>query len=92
MNMSKHTPGPWKNLSEGIVGFDPLVGLTLVATVSSENDAQMPFNARLITAAPEMYEALEDLLIELAPSYDSRKWPKSLVKAADLIVKIGVRQ
>ena len=58
---SAHTPGPWvvKHDKNGLpfigVASDPWTYLGTVATVEQEKDA------RLIAAAPEMYELLRDL-------------------------------
>ena len=69
-NEPKWTPGPWKASSVEDGSFD-ILGVTASGTVptivaclcesscSSEEDAA---NARLIAAAPELYEALEELL------------------------------
>jgi hypothetical protein len=63
MNDSKHTPGPWEH-DGGATGW---VGVRapykMVASVYGDrddckSDDRMVANARLIAAAPEMYEAL----------------------------------
>jgi hypothetical protein len=64
----QHTPGPWQS------GFDDLEGVVSVASVGMVGDgnvvclpprcgmeasyARWPANARLIAAAPDLYEAL----------------------------------
>ena len=67
--MSKHTPGPWRVSSDG-AGFEvESEGGAVVAQAQqtkpvrckSDNDARRA-NARLIAAAPLMYEALEGLM------------------------------
>lgn len=64
--MSRHTPGPWKAEAGG---REPLVlaGLTPVAQVfalgeSIDDAAEEEANARLIAAAPDLLEALQDAL------------------------------
>ena len=53
---SKHTPGPWQYPDDGFVrGFDS----SLIASVARGPSEYAEANARLIAAAPEMYELLE---------------------------------
>lgn len=63
--MSAHTPGPWK--LDGVMAMDsPLWIVSIpgeqarieIADYSSESEA----NARLIAAAPDLLEALEDMV------------------------------
>lgn len=69
--MSKHTPGPWKQFAPDIInhGVDENYR-TIVAGDGFYNDEALPrgfgltgyinpADARLIAAAPEMYEALD---------------------------------
>lgn len=77
--MSMHTPGPWNaNLIEHLIGHDfPNLYSTRVNGVSKGavamaiggNEEECDANARLIAAAPELLEALRDLLAEF-DSYD----------------------
>jgi hypothetical protein len=58
--MNKHTPGPWSvqyndGMSADIVGAHERVAITY----ATENQSH---NARLIAAAPEMYEALQAII------------------------------
>ena len=68
--MSKHTPGPWRdvNMGEQIVIIAPvptaIYDYYLVATVSKGDHADA--NARLIAAAPELLEALVEISHALA--------------------------
>jgi hypothetical protein len=66
--MSRHTPGPWTfdGENECNQGFDvalPDGGVSATAYYDVDRDAdsvrQAEANARLIAAAPEMYEALK---------------------------------
>jgi hypothetical protein len=68
----KHTPGPWKRGSRilDIVGSKPV---TLIATIACPSEhpateAKAHANSNLIAAAPEMLEALKELVAE----FDSR--------------------
>ena len=73
--MSNHTPGPWQ------VKYDELTEEWLVfwkrgyASVGGFNNT---YNAHLIAAAPELLEALNDLLIASSPM---AKEPQSISKA-----------
>ncbi|MCO2196616.1 hypothetical protein FA389_08020 [Pseudomonas aeruginosa] len=62
--MSKHTPGPWCQdkwgslMTEG--GQDVLLrGITTISAGSDERIAEAEANTRLISAAPELLEALQ---------------------------------
>lgn len=62
--MSKHTPGPWCKdkwgslMTEG--GQDVLLrGITTISAGSDERIAEAEANTRLISAAPELLEALQ---------------------------------
>jgi hypothetical protein len=61
--MNKHTPGPWRNCAagsnfqKGKLFIRPVNSEKLIATIASElRYDEKAANARLITAAPEMYE------------------------------------
>lgn len=62
MNETKtaFTPGPWANQMalQGVVASREAI----VAEIKGRTPAEREANANLIEAAPEMYEALEDLL------------------------------
>jgi len=71
MNSNKWTPGPWKKQFE--FDYEPIYLVSegnLIATVAPDNlqEATEEFgevnlaNARLIAAAPELYEALQGIL------------------------------
>lgn len=71
--MSAHTPGPWKIITlEGVDGHlflchdDGTENIPpLVAKVYDHQHADAEANARLIAAAPELLEALRELLDQL---------------------------
>lgn len=56
------TPGPWKDSDAAIISAKTVTGdaKQLVALVYGANVEHRVFNARLIAAAPEMYELLAD--------------------------------
>jgi hypothetical protein len=60
--MNAHTPGPWETSpSDWIIrGYDahPVTAIDYAVTPRAEADA----NARLIAAAPDLYEALHTLV------------------------------
>jgi hypothetical protein len=66
--MNKHTPGPWSSRGRAIRGphpKDPAGRARIVAKAIWDNGTyvdEAEANARLIAAAPELLEALEDLV------------------------------
>jgi hypothetical protein len=58
--MEKHTSGPWKLTGHGelIIGRDQIYGEVAIAEAKFNWKA----NARLISAAPDLLEALQDLV------------------------------
>jgi len=84
MQNSIHTPGPWK--SEGINIYAPAPANVRphIAKVIYGGNA----DARLIAAAPELLEALEDLLVEMQTissreTYFMRAAKTAIKKATD---------
>ena len=64
--MSTHSPGPWEAVDkrpDGFTGYSIFQGGQFIAHVG-DTDRATPVedNARLIAAAPELLEALEDLV------------------------------
>ena len=60
--ISKHTPGPW-DMDEGDYGIYQIETSDQIAEVFSHHpDEELKANARLIAAAPELLEALRELL------------------------------
>jgi hypothetical protein len=56
---TKHTPGPWSykwEISRFVIDYEPGRALAVTAGFQPENAA----NARLIAAAPTMFECLEE--------------------------------
>lgn len=79
MSAPQHTPGPWTWRRTGtgyyVVEGGPLLGVPkkpgLIARVASDIDGvwceDNEDNARLIAAAPAMYEALTEMMREYEP-------------------------
>lgn len=96
--MSKHTPGPWRleEVIDGSIKHLCPVGdvdgfslLTVVNTEGYDDDEYVPFaavyrdaDARLIAAAPDLLEALKDMLNAFAP-YPWSGWSASELAAID---------
>lgn len=63
--MSKHTPGPWINLGNGDIvaqSENYCGGEKDIASVFLTSNDEDEANANLIAAAPELLEALKDML------------------------------
>ena len=59
--MSKHTPGPWRvSKNDSIYAKDEFIGIALSGKPWGRELPQEA-NARLMAAAPELYDALRDL-------------------------------
>ncbi len=61
--MSKFTPGPWKFSGVAIRGQNDEPDIARVYMPVGMSEQEFDSNARLIAAAPEMYEALDALLL-----------------------------
>ena len=59
---TKHTPGPWKQGYAPGMGGMPAIIADANNTVLAEMFSDNPANAKLIAAAPEMLEALKNIL------------------------------
>jgi hypothetical protein len=95
--MSAHTPGPWyvgaQNDGLYIIDRQPSpsnddprhdADVELVATPFAARGATVEANARLIAAAPEMLEALKDVMERLVDRHEA---DESAVKARAAIAK-----
>ena len=72
MNESKHTPGPWYAKGEDIWNADEkMYGIARNFSAISPSQTTRA-NAALIAAAPDMYEALQELS-QLTADYYSEK-------------------
>ncbi len=61
MSNSKHTPGPWRVGDAGFTVFGPPNGTPSPETIATVRQGKI--NARLIAAAPDLYEAAKRVLI-----------------------------
>lgn len=67
--MSKHTPGPWRVLNDGITVVPPKPrGQTVICRMREVygNRAERQKNAALVAASPDLLEALREV-IRLVP-------------------------
>ncbi len=83
--MSKHTPGPWGQDKWGSLqtegGQDVLLrGITTISAGSDERIAEAEANTRLIAAAPELLDALEDAVNRLTSSLILLKCDDDFIK------------
>ena len=64
MNAAKHTPGPWFRDQYGhVYGWEPLEhGKRSVVLIDNRHSDATSADKNLISAAPDMLEALEELL------------------------------
>lgn len=72
MSEEKHTPGPWR-VGKGGPNMCPTVGTEkglMVAMVAYGDSHPTQANARLIAAAPDLLEALENLTIAIGMGWD----------------------
>lgn len=89
MKHAKHTPGPW--------AVDDVYGLIManngayeVAAVhAARNDGEAKANARLIAAAPEMLEALNETLRHMDHSGDCAKHDPDPTYDSDGHIRMG---
>ncbi|TCW00440.1 hypothetical protein [Biostraticola tofi] len=63
MSEFKGTPGPWENVGGWVdsKGKDSKI-ICAIASVSTQEEGIQEANARLIAAAPELLEALQDMV------------------------------
>lgn len=83
--MSKHTPGPWEATISGTIVFDGgSIGEAYDWNPGYHSDDIHPLpvgaNARLMAAAPEMLEILEDII-----GFDSKEKYRAKRRAYELI-------
>lgn len=96
---AKHTPGPWKlcqsecSRHDGdryVYGQGPLKGVICSMNGGPNDDSTVLANARLIAAAPEMYQALiairEAFYVENSP-----KAVREAMKLSDVVKKADGR-
>lgn len=101
MSDAKHTPGPWDVERHGVVtamvsGHRRQVALStgdaaMHAPSEQTMEAIQEANARLIAAAPELAEALEELLDWANAPLHEQGRENALKKARAALKKAGVR-
>lgn len=90
--MSKHTPGPWTvqriDIDCGIIQWAiELPDMRVIAHTGADvSVAQDKANARLIAAAPEMLQALKEIVFEFECQYDTANEPEGVMEKARLKV------
>ena len=85
--MSKHTKGPWEAADRG--DYSDLDGNSRVilgddrriAIVQHKGDEEDEANARLIAAAPDMLEVLEEIQHVASPTWISKRAREAIAKA-----------
>ena len=75
-----HTPGPWKVDRPYIRG----AGRVIATLESGRNEGEDAANARLIAAAPELFEALENLMDFL---FHGKKDRQTILRATASLAK-----
>lgn len=75
-----HTPGPWKVDRPYIRG----AGRVIATLESGRNEGEDAANARLIAAAPELFEALENLMDFL---FHGKKDRQTILRATAALAK-----
>ena len=60
--MSKHTPGPWKASALGRTVTDGAEQVVCRPSAYANNAERQVANARLIAAAPELLDALQEIV------------------------------
>jgi len=62
---AQYTPGPWKTVvypEEGWIDIEAPDGTCIIGDLGIRNDEYLEANANLIAAAPDLLEALEDMV------------------------------
>lgn len=89
MGTNNWTPGPWKVNKYGSIGAGPLGHTPVVAYAEpfygdDKRDGDSSANAQMIAAAPELYEALHEILdlgLHQIPPEDHNRAVRALRKA-----------
>lgn len=88
MSTAKHTPGPWKLSDEGqynLVWSDELKDYVASVHVYDSKGhlyANADANAALISAAPDLLEALQAIVDEAGPSFGHTDGPGTINRMA----------
>ena len=84
----KHTPGPWNVSEAGSIEFaDGYIGEAYDFNGTTKTDLPMMANARLMAAAPELFDVLEELY-NASLVMERPRFYKALAEAKKLIAKI----
>lgn len=86
MTETKFTPGPWRRCT--FRGIEDVATKSVVAVMASREKKELDANAHLIAAAPEMYEALEEVLEMFESVSKGIDWGKTFL-TADMIRKMN---
>jgi len=87
-----HSPGPWQYKQSLICGFkiQNALGLDVAMLADDWIHKSTEDNAKLIAAAPELLDALENLLYRIASEEDTAGWfPREQEDARKAIAKAG---
>ena len=92
--MSKHTPGPWYAGTKSVTASETENRLGLDVRIFGGNRDDNKANARLIAAAPEMYETLKALVQELSENDEDGliEHTDQMINARAVIAKIAKAQ
>lgn len=84
--MSKHTPAPWNTGETIIIHANTLenlgASLGFINTSDEDRKAIAKANSHLIAAAPELLEALQDLLQNTWVDYEASVDPRPYIEKA----------
>ena len=81
---SKHTPGPWTANENGSIEYEGgYLGEAYAYCENSYEDLPMMANARLMAAAPEMFECLDAIM-----GFDSKANYRARRRAYDLLKEL----
>jgi hypothetical protein len=99
MSATKHTPGPWfyrrgDEWTHDVVTLhgelpDGSTNCWTVASINKQREPEHEANARLIAAAPELLEELENILRAYGSEHQSHafeQWPE-VIRAREVIAK-----
>ena len=69
--MSAHTPAPWTVDNRAIYGTRGLIRPFVASVEDDHNDSETEANARLIASAPELLDALQDIVDAYQKHFDA---------------------
>lgn len=95
--MSAHTPGPWEvaleifdngGIPETVIqAFDGRAAVAVALEFGANNPGMRDANARLIAAAPDLLEALIDVLRVNETDVDACEWAAAMLNSRAAIAK-----